>query len=78
MASTGEDGFEGSEAMVVFRRKSCVIAIPIDAKAMEVRSQARNVRSMEGGRGVSGQFCLRGEGEGDKGLVRGKGGEDGC
>lgn len=28
------------------RRKSCVIAIPIEAKAREVRSQARNVRSV--------------------------------
>ena len=30
----------------VLRRKSWVIAIPIEAKAREVRSQARNVRSM--------------------------------
>lgn len=28
-------------------RKSCVTAIPIDANASEVRSQARNVRSIE-------------------------------
>lgn len=31
--------------MVVFRRKSWVMAIPIEAKASEVRSQAKNVRS---------------------------------
>ena len=31
--------------MAVFRRKSCVIAMPIEAKAREVRSQARKVRS---------------------------------
>ena len=30
----------------LFRRKSWVTAIPIDAKAREVRSQARNVRSI--------------------------------
>jgi hypothetical protein len=29
----------------VFRRKSCVTAMPIDAKLREVRSHARNVRS---------------------------------
>ena len=29
----------------VLRRNSCVMAIPIDAKASDVRSQARNVRS---------------------------------
>lgn len=29
----------------VFRRKSCVIAMPIEAKERDVRSQARNVRS---------------------------------
>lgn len=29
----------------VLRRKSCVIAMPMDAKANDVRSQARNVRS---------------------------------
>jgi len=33
----------------VFNRKSCVIAMPMDAKAREVRSQARNVRSTAGG-----------------------------
>lgn len=30
----------------VFRRKSCVTAMPIDAKAREVRNQARKVRSV--------------------------------
>jgi hypothetical protein len=30
----------------VLRRKSCVMAMPMDAKAREVRSQARNVRSV--------------------------------
>lgn len=29
----------------MLRRKSCVMAMPMDAKAREVRSQARNVRS---------------------------------
>lgn len=33
--------------MVVLRRKSCVTATPMDAKANEVRSHARNVRSNE-------------------------------
>jgi hypothetical protein len=32
--------------MVVLRRKSCVIAMPIDANAREVRSHARKVRSV--------------------------------
>lgn len=31
--------------MDLFRRKSCVMAIPMDAKARDVRSQARKVRS---------------------------------
>lgn len=30
----------------VLRRKSCVMAMPIDAKAREVRNQARKVRSV--------------------------------
>ena len=34
--------------MVVFRRKSWVIAMPMEAKAREVRSQARKVRSGAG------------------------------
>jgi hypothetical protein len=39
----------GSEdAMVVFSRKSCVIAMPMLAKESEVRSQARKVRSAGG------------------------------
>lgn len=32
----------------VLRRKSCVMAIPMDAKASDVRSHARNVRSESG------------------------------
>ena len=41
-----KEGEAGSRsAMVVLRRKSCVIAIPIEAKANDVRSQARKVRS---------------------------------
>lgn len=32
---------------LVLRRKSCVTAMPMDAKAREVRSQARKVRSEE-------------------------------
>ena len=47
--SAGEiagDGFAGSAGdKVLFRRKSWVIAIPIEANAREVRSQARKVRS---------------------------------
>jgi hypothetical protein len=31
--------------MVVLSRKSCVIAMPMEAKERDVRSQARNVRS---------------------------------
>jgi hypothetical protein len=31
--------------VVLLRRKSCVTAIPIEAKANDVRSHARNVRS---------------------------------
>lgn len=31
--------------MVVFKRNSCVIAMPIEAKARDVRSHAKNVRS---------------------------------
>ena len=41
----GEDGLEGLGARVVLRRKSWVIAMPIEAKEREVRSQARKVRS---------------------------------
>lgn len=32
---------------MVFKRKSCVTAIPMEANASEVRSQARKVRSRE-------------------------------
>lgn len=35
-----------SLAIELFRRKSCVIAMPMEAKARDVRSQARNVRSL--------------------------------
>ena len=35
-----------SEARFVFRRKSCVIAMPMDANESDVRSQARKVRSI--------------------------------
>lgn len=42
----GELTSAGSEvAIVVFRRKSCVTAMPMLAKEREVRSQARKVRS---------------------------------
>lgn len=33
--------------VVLLKRKSCVTAIPMDAKANEVRSHARNVRSRD-------------------------------
>jgi len=36
----------GEFAIDVFSRKSCVIAMPIEAKERDVRSQARKVRSM--------------------------------
>lgn len=36
---------EPPAAEVVLRRKSCVIAMPMEAKARDVRSQARKVRS---------------------------------
>jgi hypothetical protein len=40
-------GSSGSaSAMLVLRRKSCVMAMPMLAKEREVRSQARNVRSL--------------------------------
>jgi hypothetical protein len=52
-AEDGEDGDEeGGEEMVEFKRKSWVIAMPIEAKEREVRSQARKVRS-KGGVSVS-------------------------
>lgn len=41
----------------LFRRKSCVTAIPIEAKAREVRIQARNVRSVGKGVRVRGGLC---------------------
>lgn len=36
---------DASERKLELRRKSCVIAMPMDAKESEVRSQARKVRS---------------------------------
>jgi len=42
-----------SSARDVLRRKSCVIAMPIEANANDVRSHARNVRSNR-----SGQYLL--------------------
>jgi len=39
------DDEESDELSVVFKRNSCVTAIPIEAKDNEVRSHARNVRS---------------------------------
>ena len=45
----GVCGVEGEEeGREEFRRKSCVTAMPMEAKEREVRSQARKVRS--GGR----------------------------
>ena len=48
-SSVVEDSVEEEEwsEMEVLRRKSCVIAMPIEAKEREVRSQARNVRSSQ-------------------------------
>jgi hypothetical protein len=43
-ATEEESGLE--EERLVFRRKSWVIAMPIEAKERDVRSQARNVRSV--------------------------------
>ena len=37
---------DGDEPMEVLRRKSCVMAMPMEANATEVRSQARKVRSI--------------------------------
>jgi hypothetical protein len=45
----GVDGVDGElwwEVRVVFRRKSWVIAMPMEAKERDVRSQARKVRSV--------------------------------
>lgn len=39
----------------LFRRKSCVTAMPIEAKAREVRIQARKVRSIGKGIRVRGE-----------------------
>ena len=36
--------------IVVFSLNNCVMAIPMEAKAREVRSQARKVRSVLGGK----------------------------
>lgn len=43
-SSTG-DAFAPSELIDVLSRNSCVTAMPMEAKASEVRSQARKVRS---------------------------------
>jgi hypothetical protein len=45
----GEDVWDASGEFDrdVFRRKSCVIAMPMLAKEREVRSQAKKVRSVE-------------------------------
>jgi hypothetical protein len=52
---------EGGFAMEVLRRKSWVIAIPMEAKEREVRSQARNVLSTQMLASVlSCNNCLRG------------------
>lgn len=40
--------FESVDAVAVLRRKSWVTAMPIEAKAREVRIQARKVRSVYG------------------------------
>ena len=43
----------------VLSRNSCVIAMPIDANARDVRSHARNVRSKREARTVSVKFCCQ-------------------
>lgn len=40
-----DEVLEPDGAMVVLRRNSCVIAMPIEAKANDVRNHARKVRS---------------------------------
>ena len=45
-SDSGRSGMSSRSDSVVLRRKSCVIAMPIEAKASEVRSHARNVRSV--------------------------------
>jgi hypothetical protein len=42
----GSGSLPDGVVMVVLRRKSCVIAMPMDANARDVRSHARNVRSV--------------------------------
>ena len=44
----GEDGLGEDEGSDELRRKSCVMAMPMEAKEREVRSQARKVRSRSG------------------------------
>lgn len=44
---------DGAVDSDVLSRKSWVIAIPMEAKEREVRSQAKNVRSVGGGGGLS-------------------------
>jgi len=57
--SVGFVGFNPSlSEIVVFSLKSCVMAMPMEAKASEVRSQARNVRSvLEEGILLAGGCC---------------------
>ena len=45
-SSTGCDGMSSRSESVVLRRKSWVMAMPMEAKAREVRSHARKVRSV--------------------------------
>ena len=40
-----DEVLEPGGAMVVLRRNSCVIAMPIEAKANDVRNHAKKVRS---------------------------------
>ncbi len=47
-------------ARLVFNLNSCVTAIPIDANASEVRSQARNVRSVNSARQYTARKMLEG------------------
>lgn len=59
----GEEWEEGREEL---RRKSWVIAMPMEAKEREVRSQARKVRSLGGEEGLAWTwtFLPRGRREG--------------
>ena len=46
LSAAAVDEVEECGLSVVLRRKSCVTAMPMEAKESEVRSQARNVRSV--------------------------------